>query len=543
MTKLSHGDAGPAEIRVHSLWSVIQRGIDINPNKVALIAPSQPADHLQGLVGPAALSKDSPRSPCAQARRSAARISSIFSVGYLASLLAPAPDSLDCLTWSFAQLHRAAVRLGCVLEANHIRPGSTVVVLVPNCAEWALLLWVAALKCYTLVTIDTAILEPGQEQSLQSYIEILAPAVIVVRNQDDIMVIDPLRPQDKCHFMGLSLEPLAEPSLGWTSMEDISAMSFPSNLTAEPAPDALDRIATIIFTSGTSTGSPKACLRTVRDLVSPLDPSKVPPPLRPPIALVNTRNCGSVALCLLYASWYTGNAAVLVGGSFSSETTLSTIEKCRPLAISIAYPMILSMIAEHASYSREKVRSVRYVQIIGAVTTVEGQRRAQEVFPKAKIVASYGMTEAASMFGWPRGAPKLKSIPTFQGIVAAGVALPGIKFRIVNEKGYVLNRNEPGSLHLSGPTVTKGYLGGVAAETFYTENDCRWYITGDCAVLDEEEQIYILGRNSHMIRNNGTIIAPATIENLLMKHFQSTVFISFPVSILFLFFFVFNFRF
>jgi 4-coumarate--CoA ligase len=366
-------------------------------------------------------------------------------------------------------------------------------------------------------------LEPDEEKKLASYIEILAPAVIVVRNQSDTIVVDPLRRKDECPFMGLSLGPLAEPPHGWTSVEDISAMSFPDNQNAEPAPDTLDRISTIIFTSGTSTGSPKACLRTVRDLVCPLDPSKVPPPLRPPIALVNTKNSGSVALCLLYASWYTGNAAALVGGTFSPEITLSTLATCRPLAISIAYPMIVSMIAGHTGYSREKVRSVRYVQIIGAVTTVEGLKRAQEVFPKAKIIASYGMTEAASLFGWPKGSPKLKNVPTFQGIVAAGVALPGIKFKIVDENGHVLDRNEPGVLHLSGPTVTKGYVGGVAADMFYMENNCRWYITGDCAVLDEYERIYILGRSSDMIRNNDTIIAPATIENLLMQHFQSTV--------------------
>lgn len=523
MARLSEVDAGTAEVRVDSLWSVLQRGIDFNPDRVALIAPSQPANHLQGLVGPATSLADYSTSPFAQARRAAAQITSVFSVGYLVSLLAPAPASLDCLTWTFAQLRRAAARLGYVLDANHIMPGATILVLVPSCAEWALLLWVSALKCCTLVTLDTTVLEPGHEQELQSYIEILAPSVIVARNQDDATAVERFRRKDKCPFMGLSLGHLAEPQQGWTSMEDISAMSFPANIKVEPALDTLDRVATIIFTSGTSTGSPKGCLRTVRDLVCPLDPSKVPPPLRPPIALVNTRNYLGIAPCLLYASWYTGNAAVLVGGSFSPATTLSAIATCRPIAISIAYPMILGLIVGHAEYSREKVRSVRYVQIIGSVTTVEGLRRAQEVFPNAKIVASYGMTEAASMFGWPQGPPKSQDIPSFRGIAASGTALPGIKLKIVDEKGHVLGRNEPGVLHLSGNTVTKGYLGGMGAEAFYRDNDSRWYITGDCAVLDDRGRIYILGRSDDMIRNDGITIAPATIENLLMKHFQSTV--------------------
>ena len=354
MTKLSEVDAGPGKVRIDSLWSVVQRGIDINPNKVALIAPSQPANHLQGLVGPATSLADFLTLPFAQVRRAAAQITSVLSVGYLASLLLPAPASVDCLTWSFAQLLRASTRLGSVFDTNHIQPGATILVLVSNCAEWSLLLWVSALKCYTLVTVDTRVLEPGHEQELQRYIEILTPSVIVVQHQDDATAVERFRPKDKYPFMGLSLEPLAEPPQDWTSMEDVSAMFFPENIKAEPAVDTLDRVAMIIFTSGTSTGLLKGCLRTVRDLVSPLDPSKVPPPVRPPIALVNTRNYLGTAPCLLYASWYTGNAAVLVGGSFSPSTTLSAIAICRPIAISISYPMMLKLITEHAEYSEKR---------------------------------------------------------------------------------------------------------------------------------------------------------------------------------------------
>lgn len=149
---------------MHSLWSVLQRGIDFDPDRVSLIAPLQPADHLQGLLGPASSSADYSGSPFAQVRRASAQVTSVFSAGYLISLLlAPAPSSVDCLTWSFAQLRRASVRLGSILDAKGIVPGATVLVLVPSCAEWALLVWLSAFKCYTLVTLDTAVLAQGHE--------------------------------------------------------------------------------------------------------------------------------------------------------------------------------------------------------------------------------------------------------------------------------------------------------------------------------------------------------------------------------------------
>lgn len=357
---------------------------------------------------------------------------------------------------------------------------------------------------------------------MQNYIKKLAPSVIGVGNQDEVIAVERFSRKVEGPFMGFSLGPLAEPPRGWTSMLDISAMSSSDNIKVEPALDNLDRVAMIIFTSGTSTGKSKGCLRTVRDLVCLLNSFTLPPPLRPPIALVNTSNYLGGAPSWLYTAWCTGNAAVLVGGDFSAATTLSAMATCRPLAFFISYPMILKSIAAHAGYSREKVRSVRFVQMIGSVTTMEDLRRAQEVFPNA-ISTSYGMT---SLFGWPQDPPKLQNIPSFRGIAASGTALPGVKLKIVDEKGHVVRRNEPGVLHLSGKTVITGYLGGRGAEAFYEENNSGWFITGDCAVLDGRGLIYILGRSDYMTRRDGITIAPATIENLLMKHVQSTACVS-----------------
>jgi 4-coumarate--CoA ligase len=184
---------------------------------------------------------------------------------------------------------------------------------------------------------------------------------------------------------------------------------------------------------------------------------------------------------------------------------------------------MIELIIGHADYSREKVRSVRYVQMVGSVITVESLRRAQQAFPNATICAGYGMIEATGMFGWPQGPPKPQATPSFQGIAACEKTLPGIKLKIVDENGHVVRQNVPGVLHLSGDVVMNCYLGGVGAEAFYEENGTRWYITGDCAVLDDHGRIYILGRIENMIRSDGITIAPATIENLLMKHVQRTV--------------------
>lgn len=508
MAELSEVDAGSTEAPVGSLWSILQRGTDLNPDNTALVAPAQPANHLQGLVGPAPTS----------------------SGGDLLELPGSASSPTHCLTWSFTQLWRAAARLASVLDANHIMPGATILVLVPSCAEWALMLWVSALRCYTLVTLDTKVLKPGHEQMLHGYIERLAPSVIMVRSQDDAVAVDCCRGKNRGPFMGLTLSFLAEPLSGWTSMSDISFMSFPDNIKAVPVLDNLDRVAIIIFTSGTSTGTPKGCLRTVGELLRTFALTLGSPP-GPPFVLANTQNYMG-APYLLYWSWHAGNAVILPGGEFSTTTTLSAITTYPSMTI-ILDLLRMSLIAGHADYSREKVRSVRYILVSFSVTTVGALRRAQEMFPNAEICATYGMTEASYLFGWPQGPPKPQDIPSFQGVAASGTALPGIKLKVVDDNGHVVRRNEPGILHLSSERVTKGYLESVRVEAFYEENGSSWYITGDYAVLDDRGRIYILGRSEDMIRTDGITIAPATIENVLTTFSKSMVCVPLPALSLF----------
>ncbi|KAM4066061.1 AMP-binding enzyme [Hirsutella rhossiliensis] len=497
MAELSEINGGPLKpLLAGSMWSVLQRGIDINPDQTALVSPSQPAHHLQELVGPPA--------------------SSASALGRFTP-----PPSVDYLSWTFTQLERAAVRLGSVLDVNGISPGASIVVILSGCAEWALMFWVAALKCCTLITLDTALLEPSHEVELQTLLDKLTPSLILVENQEVARAVDRLRTtQNKPGpFLGITIEPLTNIIPGWTSM---LSMSFANDIKAKQATDSLDRTAMIIFTSGTSTGRPRGCIRRVGELLQ-LIMSISFPPLRSPLALINSGNFSATAASILYVCWHTGNAAVLAGGDFSAPTTLTAMDGWRPMVLTVVEPIKVDVLAYHSGYSQTKVSSVKHVQLIGGVTPIERLKRTQRVFPAAKIISKYGMTEAVGFIGWTGTTPKVEDIPTFQGVASSGVALPGIKLKVVDDESRVVRRNEPGVLHISGDMVTPGYLGGERAEDFYYEEDgSRWYITGDYTVIDDDGHVYVLGRYEHMIRNNGTVIAPATIENLLMKDVAST---------------------
>src|SRR5205085_1494804 len=88
--------------------------------------------------------------------------------------------------------------------------------------------------------------------------------------------------------------------------------------------------------------------------------------------------------------------------------------------------------------------------------------RCKEAAPKAAILEGYGITECAPVVSVnPPGAPKPGSI---------GKPLPGVDVRVVDlESGTPLPAGQMGMIHVSGPTVFPGYLGGDAPSPFIEE--------------------------------------------------------------------------
>lgn len=420
-------------------------------------------------------------------------------------------------------MERAAVRVASFLTASGIQPGATILLIVPSSAEWALMQWVCAFRCYTIVTADKMILKPENEQKLQEHIDQLSPAAVVVSTTSEAAVVDRLTAHRK-PFLGLTIEKPEKAALKrWASFPEIAESQFAEDLDAKPTPDSIDRVAMIIYTSGTSNHKPKACLRRVGELLGPFTIGCGIPPLSPPVTLVNTKSYQAIAPCLLFATWYSGNAAALVGGLFDPATTITTAATCRPLTMTLMVQMA-DLIRNHPDYTVEKVKSLRYVQLIGSTITMESLRRAKKTFPNATVSAGFGMTEAACMIGWPKGPPKLEAMPSYQGIVAAGYVLPGSKIKLVDNSGNIVGRNRPGTLHLSGNAIAKGYLGVIGASSFYEEDGRSWYATSDCALMADDGLIYVLGRCDGIIERNDMTIAPATIEDFLERKFpQSTV--------------------
>lgn len=136
----------------------------------------------------------------------------------------------------------------------------------------------------------------------------------------------------------------------------------------------------------------------------------------------------------------------------------------------------------------------------GAAPLDPAVKRAFEDRFGVPILLSYGATE----FGGPvtRMTPELQDTwgEAKQGSV--GRALPGVKLRVIDpESGAELPAGSEGVLEVVSPRIGS-----------------HWIRTSDLVRVDEDDFLFVLGRNDGAIIRGGFKLLPGTIEHALLKH-------------------------
>ena len=94
-----------------------------------------------------------------------------------------------------------------------------------------------------------------------------------------------------------------------------------------------------------------------------------------------------------------------------------------------------------------------------------------------------------------------------------GKCIPNVKVRIVDKNENDCRIGEIGEITVKGPNVMKGYY----MRTDETEKVMinGWLHTGDLGRIDEENNLYIVGRRKNIIIRNAENIYPEEIEGVL----------------------------
>lgn len=210
----------------------------------------------------------------------------------------------------------------------------------------------------------------------------------------------------------------------------------------------------MLFTSGTSTGKPKGCPRTVRNLLSG-NAAEFGFPNVPGKVIVHTPNSGALVQAFLLLCGSTGRQVITPGPLVSSTGTLDAIEQFGA-ELMIAVPIVSRMFEKEMAAQRRDLSALRLVVLGGDMVTVDAKQKFEILFPNAKVALGYGMSECVSLLGWKGRLPQV--YPQYHNILATGYPLPGARVRICDGEGTVAPRGEAGELHFGGPNVIDHYL-------------------------------------------------------------------------------------
>ncbi|KAG0326014.1 putative fatty-acid--CoA ligase FadD10 [Podila humilis] len=101
---------------------------------------------------------------------------------------------------------------------------------------------------------------------------------------------------------------------------------------------------------------------------------------------------------------------------------------------------------------------------------------------------------------------------------AAGRVLPNQEVRLVDaETGLDVTPGQPGEIWIRGPNVMKGYRNNPEATRAMIDRN-GWLHTGDIAVVDENQNFFVVDRMKELIKYKGFQVPPAELEAVLQTH-------------------------
>ncbi|MBL8669971.1 MAG: AMP-binding protein [Alphaproteobacteria bacterium] len=207
-----------------------------------------------------------------------------------------------------------------------------------------------------------------------------------------------------------------------------------------------------------------------------------------------------------------GIAVLWVGGmvsilrDFDPAAFLGAVERDRLTGAWLA-PVMLSRALALDGRARYDLSSLRWC-IGGGERTPEPRIRAfAGLFPKARYIDAYGLTESCS------GDTFMEPGREIEKIGSTGRATPHVALSIRDERGAEIAAGQEGEICLRGPKVTRGYWRDEEKTRASFWGD--WFRTGDVGHLDAEGFLYLTDRKKDMIKSGGENIASSEVERVV----------------------------
>lgn len=290
------------------------------------------------------------------------------------------------------------------------------------------------------------------------------------------------------------------------------ARLLPLRFWARPAGFNADRLATVIFSSG-STGEPKGVMLSHHNILSNLEALRI-------VFRATRRDNICSALPFFHSLGFTGTlwlsllsgfAAVYHTNPLDGEVIARTVRESRSTLL-IATPTFLLAYLRRAK--KEDFATLRLV-VTGAEKLKSKLADSFEEKFGIRPLEGYGATELSPVISLSLPDVEIggiRQIGNRDGSV--GLPVPGVVVKIVDPESFVtLPEGASGLILVKGPNIMLGYLGKPEKSAEVLRDG--WYISGDIGYLDAGGFLHITDRLARFSKIGGEMIPHGAIEDAL----------------------------
>ena len=420
---------------------------------------------------------------------------------------------------TYAQLRAKAHERARSLAALGVGRGDHVGLLMPNCMEFAELVWGIALLGAVLVPLNTRYKARELHYVAENAdISVLVTSDAMKPHVDFAALLLDALPGLAGKIDARALHPAEAPKLRSIVLfgEDAPCRFIGQNAfeasqadIALPAPVDPADTGIIMYTSGT-TANPKGCMVPHHALVgSAVDLWRYRYAIGPEDRMWDPLPAFHISFLLPWMCVAHGGGAMVSQLHFDAGEALRLIEQERATWIWPSFETICADLMNHPDFVRRDLSSVRRMTAVGGRELVG---RFQAAFPGAIQTAAYGLSESCGIVcaGMPEDDLEHR-------LTTNGTALPGVELRIIHkDTGETLGPNQRGEMLIRSDAIFSGYYKDPvkSAETLKD----GWLHTGDLCSLDEGGRVLFHGRVKDMLKVGGENVASLEIESYLVTH-------------------------
>jgi benzoate-CoA ligase family protein len=399
---------------------------------------------------------------------------------------------------TYADVDRLASRFGHVLRTLGVQPEQRVIVALPDIPEFAGAFF-GVLAIGAVVVMVNCHLKADE---IAYFYEYTRASVVIVHSGD--LGAFALAARNARHLRRILVVG------GDDGDEHASFEAFPDD-----APESIDLFpshrddASVWLFSGGTTGRPKAVVQTHASFVNTTElyakrVMKYGPDDR--TLSVPKLYFGYATGCNLLFTFSVGASTILFPERCTADALFEQIEKHRP-TILINVPTMVNHMVSHPEAGKRDLSCLRVATSAGEALPVELYDRWKRTFG-VELCDGLGTAEMWHIF--------LTNRPGDVRPGTLGKVVDGFHVEIRDEEGKPVPEGDVGGLWVKGGSRAIGYWHEMAktAQAFRGE----WYVSGDMLRKDADGYFIYCGRGDDMLKVGGKWLAPAEVENCLLRH-------------------------